>query len=261
MKNEKISVVSGGFDPIHSGHIAYLKEAKKFGDKLIVLLNSDKWLENKKGSFFMPFKERRIILENLSLVDKVMCFEDDENGSCIMGLKDIKKKYPNYDIIFCNGGDRTRNNIPEMILTEISFKFGVGGNYKKNSSSSILKSWNYKKESRVWGEFFNLFVEDNVKIKELIIHPKKGMSFQKHLHRNEIWFVSEGSCLVNYSKTTESEKKEHLLLKEDVFFVKKNEWHQIINPNQKVCKIIEIQYGDKVEESDIERLYYFEENK
>ncbi len=86
------------------------------------------------------------------------------------------------------------------------------------------------------------------------------MSFQRHFHRNELWFISEGSCIVNYSKSEESDKKEYHLNKDDTFQVKKNEWHQIINPFDEKCKIIEIQYGDKVDESDIERLYYFEGN-
>ena len=115
---KKITVVSGGFDPIHSGHIAYLEEARRYGDVLIVLLNSDTWLENKKGKFFLPFVERKIILENLKLVDAVFGFEDDEKGSCINGLKEIKNKFPKDKIIFCNGGDRTKNNIPEMDLKE-----------------------------------------------------------------------------------------------------------------------------------------------
>ena len=85
------------------------------------------------------------------------------------------------------------------------------------------------------------------------------MSFQRHSFRNELWFISEGSCIVNYSKTSKEEQKEYKLTKDDIFQVKKNEWHQIINPHKEVCKIIEIQYGDKVEESDIERLYYFDE--
>ena len=59
----KLSVVSGGFDPIHSGHILYFEAASKLGDKLIVALNSDKWLVNKKGKFFMPFEERKKIIE------------------------------------------------------------------------------------------------------------------------------------------------------------------------------------------------------
>ena len=83
----KISVVSGGFDPLHSGHISYLKEAKNYGEKLIVALNSDDWLIKKKGKFFLPFSERKIILESLKYVDEVIDFEDDKQGSCINALK------------------------------------------------------------------------------------------------------------------------------------------------------------------------------
>jgi D-beta-D-heptose 7-phosphate kinase/D-beta-D-heptose 1-phosphate adenosyltransferase len=74
----KLIVVSGGFDPIHSGHIAYFKSAKSYGDKLIVALNSDAWLEKKKGKFFMPFHERKSIVEAIKYVDEVISFEDDE---------------------------------------------------------------------------------------------------------------------------------------------------------------------------------------
>ena len=260
MKNnpKEVIVISGGFDPVHSGHISYIQEARKNGDYLVALLNSDEWLIRKKGKYFLPFEERKIILENLKYIDEVLGFEDDELGSCIEGLKKIKAIYPNSKIIFCNGGDRQKENIPEMSLKGINFKFGIGGNNKKNSSSSILKEWTYEKEDRVWGTFYNLFLDKNIKVKELIISPNQGMSFQRHFHRNEIWFVSKGSCLVRHSKDVEKNKKEYRLNTEDVFHVKKNEWHQLINPNKEVCKIIEIQYGDKVEESDIERLYYFE---
>ncbi len=254
---KEIVVISGGFDPIHSGHIAYLKDAKKYGDHLIALLNSDDWLVKKKGKYFLPFSERKIILENINLIDEVLDFEDDKLGSCIEGLKKIRDRYPNAQIIFCNGGDRKKENIPEMLLKDIVFKFGVGGDDKKNSSSSILKDWSYDKERRVWGSFYNLFIDKNIKVKELIISPNQGMSFQRHLYRNEIWFVSKGSCLIKHSKNSENNKKEYELIKDDVFHVKKNEWHQIINPHNEECKIIEIQYGDKVEETDIERLYYF----
>ena len=77
----KISVVIGGFDPIHSGHIEYIKSAKNLGEKLIVALNSNEWLLRKKGNFFLPFKERKIILESLKYVDEVIDFKDDD-GSC-----------------------------------------------------------------------------------------------------------------------------------------------------------------------------------
>ena len=76
--SEIIVLVTGGFDPIHSGHIAYLKDAKKLGDKLIVGVNSDQWLTQKKGSPFLPIEERIEIVSNLSVVDKAIEFNDDE---------------------------------------------------------------------------------------------------------------------------------------------------------------------------------------
>lgn len=252
----KIVVVSGGFDPLHSGHIAYLKSAREFGNKLIVALNSDNWLINKKKKFFLPFKERKIILENLYMVDEVVAFDDDDKGSCTHALVSIREKYNNDEIIFCNGGDRTNKNIPEMVLDGIKFEFGVGGNQKKNSSSWILKNWNHEKTTRRWGHFYNLFGTVDIKVKELIIEPGKGMSFQKHFKRNEIWLVSEGSCLVNHSRSSADNKTEITLKKFDHLVIRVGEWHQIINPTQEECRLIEIQYGDEVIESDIERLYY-----
>ena len=117
----KIVVVSGGFDPIHSGHISYFKSAKGLGEKLIVALNSDAWLIKKKEKFFMPFEERKIIIENLSMVDEVIDFDDDEFGSASQALIKIKGFYPKDEIIFCNGGDRTKDNIPEMQIKDILF--------------------------------------------------------------------------------------------------------------------------------------------
>ena len=102
----KISVVSGGFDPVHSGHIEYLKAAKNIGDYLIVALNSDNWLTLKKGKPFMPYHERLSVLSSFSFVDEVVSFEDDDLGSCINALEQIKLKFPKDEIIFCNGGDR-----------------------------------------------------------------------------------------------------------------------------------------------------------
>jgi len=253
----KIVIVSGGFDPIHSGHIAYFKSAKDLGNKLIVALNSDEWLKNKKGKFFMPFKERKEIIINLSVVDEVISFNDDQSGSAINAIKKVKKMYPDDEIIFANGGDRNKKNIPEMSANDVKFVFGVGGDDKKNSSSWILKKWNYYQEDRLWGEFYNLFEETEVKVKELIIHPGKGMSFQKHFKRNEIWLVSKGSCLVNYSHNSPDKRDQIQLNKFDHYLVAIGQWHQIINSFNKSCHIIEIQYGEACIEEDIERLEYY----
>ena len=257
----KISVVSGGFDPIHSGHISYISAAKKYGDYLIIALNSDEWLRKKKGKEFMPFEERKSILENIKNVDEVLAFEDDKFGSCINALEKIKAKFPDDEIIFCNGGDRGRENIPEMSVSDITFEFSVGGNDKKNSSSWILKNWKYDKERRIWGEFFNLFEDHQVKVKELIIEPKKGMSLQKHFKRSEIWLVSQGKCLVNYSKISADEIEEIILDKHNSLSVELGDWHQITNPFDETCKIIEIQYGKETIEEDIERHSYYKNNE
>tara|TARA_B000000475_G_C15965901_1_gene435003 strand:- start:45 stop:815 length:771 start_codon:yes stop_codon:yes gene_type:complete len=255
----KIAVVSGGFDPIHSGHIAYLNSALEHADKLIVCLNSDSWLQQKKGNFFLPFHERKNILENLSVVSEVIDFKDDEIGSAIEGLKKVKSMYPNDQILFCNGGDRNKNNIPEMELDDIDFLFSVGGDDKKNSSSWILKKWSYPYTKRLWGDFYDLFSDDYVKVKELIVFPKEGMSFQRHFKRNELWFVSHGKCDVNYSHQDPDNVLTIQLQKGDRFDVPVSSWHQITNPYDEECRIIEIQYGEETIEEDIERLSYYKE--
>ena len=253
--------MSGGFDPIHSGHIQLLKEAKLFGDYLVVAINSDDWLIKKKGKFFMPFSERSIIISNLSFVDEAIDFDDDKYGSCSLGLEKVKKKFPKDEIIFCNGGDRNAKNIPEMQVPGISFKFGVGGDHKINSSSSILKEWVYTHEDRVWGKFYNLFSENGLKLKELIISPGKGMSFQRHFKRNEIWFISKGACQVNFSEDSPEKQKSIELNTEEIFHVKAGSWHQIINPFIESCHIIEIQYGEATDEEDIERLHLYNDEQ
>ncbi len=253
----KIIIVSGGFDPIHSGHIEYFKSARKLGDKLIVALNSDEWLINKKGKYFMPFNERKSIIENLTFVHEVIDFKDDNIGSCINALEKAKKLYPDDSLYFANGGDRNNSNIPEMSVQGIEFIFGVGGNDKINSSSWILKNWQYYHEERLWGSFYNLFEEEQVKVKELIVHPGKGMSFQKHFKRNEIWMVSKGSCVVNYSKDDPDKKENIQLNKFDHYLVPVGDWHQITNPFKEICHLIEIQYGEACIEEDIERTEYY----
>ena len=148
----KVIVVSGGFDPLHSGHISYFEDAKSYGDKLIVALNSDSWLEKKKGKFFMPFSERKSIIESLKYVDEVIDFDDDEIGSCILGLEKVKELYKGEEIFFANGGDRGKSNTPEQDVCEelgIEMLWGVGGDYKRNSSSDLAKNLveNYPKDN------------------------------------------------------------------------------------------------------------------
>lgn len=136
-------IVSGGFDPIHEGHIAMIKASAEASDGVILLLNSDEWLVRKKGTNFMNFNTRHIICENLKGVIDVLSFDDTDN-SASDGIKKARKKYPDAKLVFANGGDRTKYNIPETAVcleNDVEMKFGVGGENKANASSKILKEY------------------------------------------------------------------------------------------------------------------------
>lgn len=141
-KNKVIVVaVSGGFDPIHIGHIRMFQEAKKLGDKLIVIINNDNWLMKKKGYVFMPQEERREIIEALECVDEAVLTGHEEDCEDMSVCADLKKVRPD---IFANGGDRTKKNIPEIpvcksINCKMIFSIGFGG--KIQSSSWLLERY------------------------------------------------------------------------------------------------------------------------
>ena len=137
-------IVSGGFDPIHEGHIAMIQAAAKKSDGVILLLNSDEWLRRKKGKNFMSFDTRYAICAMLKYVIDVLPFDDSDN-SASDGIRKIRAKYPDARLVFANGGDRTKENIPETQTAQecnVELEFGVGGAHKANSSSWILKGWN-----------------------------------------------------------------------------------------------------------------------
>ena len=134
----KIIAVSGGFDPLHIGHINLFKSAKQLGDKLVVILNSDEWLKAKKGYAFMPQEERKAVLEAVKYVDEVIITHHAEKHEDVSVCRELRKIKPN---IFANGGDRNQNNIPEYDLCEklgIKMAFNVGGG-KIRSSSDLVK--------------------------------------------------------------------------------------------------------------------------
>jgi len=251
----KIVLVTGGFDPIHSGHIAYFEEAKKLGDLLIVGVNSDAWLERKKGRAFMPWSERATIVDNLKMVDFVYEFYDDD-GSSIDAIKRVRAAYPDAKIIFANGGDRTKDNIPEMSCQDnnIEFVFGIGGEDKRNSSSWILEEWKAPKTSRAWGYYRILHTcGPGVKLKELTVAPKTCLSMQRHEKRAEFWFVAEGQAAVyTLDSSTDHDLKCSLIAHQSTF-IDANEWHMLCNETDQPLKLIEIQYGENCIEEDIER--------
>ena len=140
---DKVSLVTGGFDPIHSGHISYFKRAKDLSNYLVVGLNGDPWLKRKKGRYFQCFTERADIVRHLSMVDAVISWDDSDDSAlgAISKCLEISES-----VVFCNGGDRTKTNIPEAMGyaddPRVEFQYGIGGEDKMNSSSWILNRWN-----------------------------------------------------------------------------------------------------------------------
>lgn len=136
----KIVLCTGGFDPIHSGHINYLNEARKLGDMLVVGVNSNAWLVRKKGKAFMSAEDRIAILQHLRMVNHCILFNDD-NDTALEAIKNVQMLYPNDQIIFANGGDRNSlETLPERSARNVEFVFGVGGD-KTHSSSELLATW------------------------------------------------------------------------------------------------------------------------
>ena len=139
---KKVSLVTGGFDPIHSGHIRYFERAKDLSNYLVVGINTNEWLTRKKGQYFLPWIERAEIIRHLDMVDAVISWEDDDDSAlgAISKCLEISEK-----VIFCNGGDRIKSNIPEVMGysddPRVEFKFAIGGEDKLNSSSWILNNY------------------------------------------------------------------------------------------------------------------------
>ena len=146
MTNKKydIMILSGGFDPVHKGHVRMFKGAKAQAHKVIVGANSDGWLVRKKGKIFMNWAERAEILKAFKYVDEVVAF-NDEGGDAMDLLTRVQRLYPECSIAFGNGGDRTSSNIPEKGYCEsykIDLCFNVGGGKVQSSSTLIQDSEN-----------------------------------------------------------------------------------------------------------------------
>ena len=252
-----VVLVTGGFDPLHSGHIEYFKEARKLGSKLIVGVNSDEWLARKKGRHFMPFNDRVAIIRELSIVDKVIGFDDTDDSACQAIFHTLSTHGSGTKVIFANGGDRTNFTTPEYKIygdmPYVDFAFGIGGTNKMNSSSWILDEWKTQKTERQWGYWRVLDhkPEKGYKVKELVIYPGKSLSDQKHFKRSEEWNVLEGTVKMD---TEWNGIQSSILLeqKSRTFEIGKEVWHKASNPGTENTHILEVQWGDCYEE-DIER--------
>lgn len=142
-------LLTGGFDPPHSGHINAMRMCNKIGN-LVVAPNSDSWLARKKGAAFLPINERKILLRNFSSVFDVITDWDDSDGTAVQAIHKFHKQYNNANglLFFANGGDRTPENANQEELSlcyELGILpvFNVGGS-KTASSSEFLRNWTYR---------------------------------------------------------------------------------------------------------------------
>ena len=150
---KSVIILSGGFDPVHKGHLRMFREASWLGHQVIVGLNSDEWLTRKKGKPFMDFKERKEILEGFQYINQVIPFDDSDDTACNL-IRRVRTLYnggefeynfldtnptgeKNYKLYFANGGDRTTDNVPEQKICEelgVEMIWGIGGDKIQSSS-------------------------------------------------------------------------------------------------------------------------------
>lgn len=259
---ETVCLVTGGFDPIHSGHIAYIASAKKCSAYVVVGINSDQWLIDKKQIYFMPWEERAAVVENLKSVDQVIAF-DDGDGSAVDAIHQCLKFAKK--VIFANGGDRGKENTPEVLAFKenkrVQFIYGVGGDNKKNSSSWMLSHYTEKYVRSIlppglsdivtidapWGSHTAFLDGDGYKVKQLKVKPGGILSLQKHHHRMEHWVVGSGTATVELDGKTFSMKAGEYIE------IPLESVHRLSNNASDDLIVLEVQCGKILEESDIIR--------
>ena len=243
MKFEGTVVISGGFDPIHIGHLRMIQEASKLGNKLIVIANSDRFLVDKKGYAFMPIEERIEILEGFQGVDKAVESIDEDMTVC----KTIEWLAQEEDIAcFANGGDRkNQSDIPESVVCEkynIEMEFNVGGG-KIQSSSSLVGG----EVLKPWGSYKTFEKGEGYLLKRMTVNPGEILSLQSHDNRSEFWYVVEGIA------TVECDEKIFDIKEYESANIPLKSKHRLSNNSDKVLKVIEVQIGNILSEDDITR--------
>lgn len=281
MKTKKVMILSGGFDPLHCGHVEMFKNAREQSDYLVVCVNSDEWLRKKKGINFLSETDRVKIISTIKYVDEVFVFRDDENGSALNGIKEVIARKESYrmilgdhtflspgefystqpaeiEFIFGNGGDRKPNSTPslEQKFCEqngISLAWNLGGD-KTNSSSWILnryKNWHFEIGDRPWGNYKVTYQDSNKKVKIIEVMPGQSLSLQSHSQRSEHWVVVEGTAEVYIE--TDKFKTHQTIERNESIYVPIGAKHRLSNPKDEILQIVEVQIGDYVGEDDIVR--------
>ena len=247
---KKSVAVSGGFDPLHVGHLRMFQEARKLGDSLTVILNDDNFLLKKKGYIFMPENERKEIIQAYEFVDDVY-IHHPTNKNDLTVCEALKNLRPS---IFANGGDRLRTSTPEESLCErldIETAYNVGGGKEQSSSwmvGNARKSIDgLLKEYRPWGNYEVLDVGHGYQVKRLYVDPHKKLSLQSHMERDEHWVISKGTATVQVNDN------KYIIPEGQHVYIPRRNKHRIENESDNPLIIIETQLGNYLGEDDIIR--------